>query len=202
MGNLNSRESIQLLDSPEFKHVCQNLGYFFREQGDYMHRRKRASRKHGEGSHGSHLEPEETNRKEMKHGEKKENRDKEKSKPIPKDLNSSDRLRTLNWECPSRGDCPWNKFIDELLRKNPQLNALASRQRNGSQDHHRSYNNERRQSTPNSSPRRQRRSPSGNPRAPGAPPIPQNGTLHPLLSMIPPALRSLPKHFPKLRSIQ
>lgn len=156
MGNLNSRETSQLLDSAEFKHVCKNLGDFFGSHGEYMQHRRRRSRK--EGSHR-----EETNRQESK------DRGREKSRGLKPEL-----VKNLDWQCPGGGGCPWYKLVTELLRRNPP-NARESR-RNISQDH--PYN-ERRHSTPYP-PQPQRESYPRDTRTRPLP-TPQNGTLHPLL---------------------
>lgn len=178
MGNLNSRETVQLLDNPEFKHVCKNLGDFFGSHGEYMqHRRRRISRKGGEESReSSHRDG--TDRQGTK---AKENRGREKSRSRGS-KNHADPLKNFNWECPGGGGCPWSRLVAELLRRNPQPKARESRRRNVSQDHHRPRDHEPRHSTSYPPPQHQRGSHSRDPRNRVPPTTPRHGTLPSLLS--------------------
>lgn len=152
MGNLNSRETVQLLESTEFKHVCKNLGDFFGSHGEYLQHRRRRSRKEG------------THREETK------DRGKEKSRAISPELGE-----IFNCECPSGRGCPWYRVLLEQLRRNPP--KARESQRNISQDH-RPCNEPRH---PTSYPPQPHRGSNSRDMRTRRPPTPQNGTLHPLL---------------------
>lgn len=178
MGNLNSRETARLLESKEFKHVCTNLGDFFGSHGQYMQdRRRRASRKGGEGSHP---EREDTDRLETERQETK-TKDRRRDNSRSKGLKQPDLLKNLNWECPGGGECPWYKLVSDMLRRNPQPKTRESGRRNTSQDHHPQSNNEARPS-PTFPSQHQRGNTSSDTKARRVPPTPQNGTLHPVFS--------------------
>ena len=173
MGNLNSRETVQLLESDEFKHVCKNLGDFLGSHGQYIEHRRRRSRKNG----SSHRE-ETVDRQETKDPK---DRGREKSRGSKK----PERVKNLNCKCPGGGGCPCYKLLTELLRRNPPK-ARESR-RDLSQ--HRHPHIERRHSTPYppQPPQRGSNSRTRHPRQPRHPPTPQNGT--PCTPLLPSLIR-------------
>lgn len=87
MGNLNSRETVHILENEEFKHVCRNLGDLFRSHGEYLQHRKERSRK---AKHNSEVT------KSRRKGESEEG-------------NSSQELR----DCRGKAGCPYYKLITD-----------------------------------------------------------------------------------------
>lgn len=152
MGNLNSRETMQLLENEEFKHVCRNLGDFFRHHGEYVQHRRHKSRK------------------DRSHHEETKDHGRGKSGEVSPEL-----VKDLNWNCPGGVDCPMHKFVTERFLKNPPK-AVESRH-NVNQQNHRPRSEIRHPMSyppqPNGG-----RNPSGRPSQ--LFPNPQNGTLHPL----------------------
>lgn len=156
MGNLNSRETMQLLENEEFKHVCKNLGDLLRHHGEYMQHRRHKSRKHR-----SHR------------GESKD-RGRGESGEVSPEL-----VKDLGWKCPGGVGCPMYKFVREQFRRNPP--AEGESRHNINQNHH-PRSSEPRYLMPHPPQPNRERNPSGRRRSQRFP-NPQNGTLHPLRSI-------------------
>ncbi len=153
MGNLNSRETMQLLENDEFKHVCRNLGDFFRSHGEYMQHRRHRSRKET-------LEREET--KDHGKGEPAEVR------PKP--------AKDLNWKCPAGSRCPTYKWMIEQFGSDPLEPHKLSQDKY--RDEHDEFRKPRHRTVYQPAIHR-----GADPRDMRAPHLafPQIGTLHPLL---------------------